>query len=144
MKPELTPFERWAFNSNLRTIAETGVSAADHIALLRENGYGRIADGVNAALEKASPLYDENSPEVLALAKDKQRVSVLGKTSVYRLSNGWIARRRAPDSGWRDFAYWSLYRTPDEQLAFAGGEKRLARAIANGLNAERRGATVEA
>lgn len=45
----MTAFDQWAVKSNLATIAKTGVAVADHVALLRHNGYSTIADGVEAA-----------------------------------------------------------------------------------------------
>lgn len=76
------------------------------------------------------PRFHEDSPEVLALARGKRRESVLGLHSVYRLTNGWTAERKRPESGWRDHARWTL-RTPH---GIFGGEKRLTRALANALS----------
>jgi hypothetical protein len=44
----LTPYERWMVKSNLETIRQ-GTPAADQVAILRANGYPKIADAVEAA-----------------------------------------------------------------------------------------------
>ena len=43
-------YDQWMVASNLRTIRETGVSVAAQVALLRANGYPRIADAVARAV----------------------------------------------------------------------------------------------
>jgi hypothetical protein len=45
---DLTPYERWMVTSNLKTIQETGVAPIDQAALLRANGYPKIAEAVLA------------------------------------------------------------------------------------------------
>lgn len=47
----LDAYERWMVSSNLRTIRETNVTAAEQAALLRANGYPEIA----AAVEREAP-----------------------------------------------------------------------------------------
>lgn len=42
----LSPYEQWMVRSNLDTIRETGVTVEDQAALLRANGYPRIAQAV--------------------------------------------------------------------------------------------------
>lgn len=46
---KLSPFERWMVKSNLQTISETGVPTATQIAILRANGYPKIAAAVAQA-----------------------------------------------------------------------------------------------
>ena len=45
MNTKLTPYEVWMVKSNLETI-RNGVSAAEQIAILRANGYLKVADAV--------------------------------------------------------------------------------------------------
>jgi hypothetical protein len=45
----LSPYEQWMVRSNLETIRSTGVAAAEQAALLRANGYPRIAEAVAEA-----------------------------------------------------------------------------------------------
>ncbi len=80
---------------------------------------------------------DEDSLTVVNLAKGKQRLKVGGLVSIYRLSNGWIARRNAPENGWSRQAYWTIYQNTkafENHSYLGGGEGRLTRAIANTLN----------
>jgi len=87
-------------------------------------------------MNETAPIR-EDSEAVLALALEKTKVRVAGRLSVYRLRNGWIARRQAPESGWAREAYWTIYETEaafNHQQALGGGEGRLTRAIANVLN----------
>jgi hypothetical protein len=42
----LPPYEQWMVRSNLETIRETGVTGAEQVAILRANGYCRIAAAV--------------------------------------------------------------------------------------------------
>lgn len=42
----LSPYEQWMVRSNLDTIDSTGTNAAEQAALLRANGYARIAQAV--------------------------------------------------------------------------------------------------
>lgn len=42
----LSPYEQWMVRSNLETIRVTDVTAAEQVAVLRANGYARIADAV--------------------------------------------------------------------------------------------------
>lgn len=50
MEGTLSPYERWMVTSNLATARSTpGASAAGQAALLRANGYGRVADAVERA-----------------------------------------------------------------------------------------------
>lgn len=45
----LSPFERWMVNSNLQRIADGENPTATQIAILRANGYHRVAAGVAQA-----------------------------------------------------------------------------------------------
>ena len=79
----------------------------------------------------------EDSAPVLTLAGGKTRLRIAGRSSIYRLRNGWIARRQAPENGWARQAYWSLYETEahfQQNRSLGGGEGRLTRAIANVLS----------
>jgi hypothetical protein len=42
----LSSYEQWMVRSNLKTIAEGGVTASHLVATLRTNDYGRVADAV--------------------------------------------------------------------------------------------------
>jgi len=75
--------------------------------------------------------FSESSPEVLALAAGKTRLRVGQIFSEYRLRNGWTAKRKRPDSGWRDFAYWTI--SDENGIVLGGAHKRLERAIATVL-----------
>jgi hypothetical protein len=44
----LSAYEQWMVRSNLETIRETGVTVAEQAALLRANGYLRVAAAVEA------------------------------------------------------------------------------------------------
>ena len=86
---------------------------------------------------KAIERIEEDSDTVTSLARGKTRMRVGGRTSVYRLRNGWIAKRQTPESGWARQAYWTIYRTDADyqnNVAIGGGEGRLTRAIANVIN----------
>ena len=64
----------------------------------------------------------------------KKKIFVRGLVSLYRLNNGWYAKRRAPESGWRDRAYWTLYLNRDameNNRAFSGGVGTLENALAS-------------
>ncbi len=50
MKP-LTPMEQWMVRSNLETI-KAGKPMEEQVAILRANGYPRIADAVEAEYNK--------------------------------------------------------------------------------------------
>jgi alanine racemase len=50
MKKELSPFERWMVRSNLQTI-EAGADPERIIAILKVNGYPRIAEAVAEQLK---------------------------------------------------------------------------------------------
>lgn len=81
--------------------------------------------------------YREDAEAVRGLALAKKKLQVAGRVSVYRLHNGWIARRQAPENGWARQAYWTIYVSEDafqRREALGGGEGRLTRAIANVLN----------
>jgi hypothetical protein len=49
----LSAYERWMVRSNLETIRETDVTAAEQAAMLRANGYSRIAGAVEIETAKA-------------------------------------------------------------------------------------------
>jgi hypothetical protein len=86
---------------------------------------------------KTSPLFDETSEAVLKLARGKTRVRTGGLISIYRLRNGWIARRQTPESTWSRRVYWNIFQDESslrQHQALGGGESRLTRAIANVLN----------
>jgi hypothetical protein len=42
----LSAYEQWMVRSNLDTIRTTGVTVAEQVAILRANGYGRVAQAV--------------------------------------------------------------------------------------------------
>ena len=87
--------------------------------------------------QNPQPDYTEAAGFVQRLAHGKRRLRSGGLVSVYRLRNGWLARRQQPESGWARQAYWNLYATQedmDQHRALGGGEGRLTRAIANVLN----------
>jgi hypothetical protein len=54
MTRELSSYEQWMVKSNLETISSTNVTAAEQVALLRSNGYERVAQAVEHA---SRPLY---------------------------------------------------------------------------------------
>ena len=79
----------------------------------------------------------EDSEAIRALTLFKTKLRIAGQVSVYRLRNGWIARRQAPENGWARQAYWTIYESEaafQRRQALGGGEGRLTRAIMNVLN----------
>lgn len=82
----------------------------------------------------------DRQDQINTLSKGKQRFSgKFGLTSAWRLTNGWIAVRRAPDSGWRDHAYWQLFKSEADLLArkmFAGADRTLVAALDIALRVE--------
>lgn len=54
MTTELSPYEQWMVRSNLQTIRETNVTAAEQVAVLIANGYARIAEAVRCATTEAA------------------------------------------------------------------------------------------
>lgn len=58
----LTPCEQWMVLSNLETIRTTGVTASEQAALLRANGYHRIAQAVE---EAAKPVHVVDIPNLV-------------------------------------------------------------------------------
>jgi hypothetical protein len=53
MTSALSAYEQWMVTSNLKTIRETRVTAAEQAAILRANGYSRIADAIEIETAKA-------------------------------------------------------------------------------------------
>lgn len=46
---KLSPYERWMVKSNLEAIRQGTTTVADRVALLRANGYEKIAQAVEAS-----------------------------------------------------------------------------------------------
>lgn len=81
--------------------------------------------------------YNEDSPEVLALSRNKQKIFLGGLKSVYKLKNGWIARLNRAENTWQHHNYWQIFANMDDlknSKMIGGGEDRLTRAIKNSLN----------
>ncbi len=82
-------------------------------------------------------LLNEDDPQVVSLSRGKTKLRTGGLVSIYRLNNGWIARRQEPENNWARSAYWNIYPNRAAEEAnepLGGGEGRLTRAIANVLN----------
>ena len=85
----------------------------------------------------ATPTFEEDSEAVKALVQGKTRLRSMGLVSLYRLRNGWIARRQTPENRWSRRVYWTIFQNEEavaKRRPLGGGEHRLARALANVLN----------
>lgn len=52
MTRPLSPYDRWMVKSNLKRISEEGLDPAQLVATLKQNGYLRVAQAVEAALKE--------------------------------------------------------------------------------------------
>jgi hypothetical protein len=89
MNDVLTTHEQWMVASNLETVRKTGVTLQEQAAVLRANGYFRVADAVEAAEPSANTigqrvrvLIDEQRteswrPEYRANVSEEQGLGVL-------------------------------------------------------------------
>lgn len=59
MNTELSVFEQWMVKSNVEQIKAESLDVAKIVALLRANGYNRVANGVEAAFPKPPPRSSE-------------------------------------------------------------------------------------
>lgn len=73
--------------------------------------------------------FTEDSLPVRWLAYNKTRSKSGGLTSEYILRNGWVARRKKPESQWRDYPRWTIMSDGGKEV-LGGSERKLTKAIA--------------